>query len=87
MEELAPGHAPQEVLDRLRGMRAVKSVLLAGHEPNCSQLASYMLGGSATVDLEFKKGAICLIQDESLSVGSGILIWHLPPSALRLMGG
>ena len=85
LEELAPGRSPQEVLARLVKMRDIGSVMLAGHEPNCSELAAYLLGNSTHLEIEFKKGAICLIQMQSLTPGSGILIWHLSPQVLRLM--
>ena len=73
MKELSPGYSPEEVLKRLQELRAVKSVVLAGHEPNCSELASCLLSSSDRIHLEFKKGAICLIESEELTAGSGIL--------------
>lgn len=83
MEELAPGHPPEEVCARLSKIAKLKSVMLVGHEPNCSILASYLLNGSS-VEIQFKKGAICRIDGE-LSRQSGTLIWHLSPQVLRLM--
>ena len=82
MEELSPGYSPNHVLTKLATFKKHNSVLLAGHEPNCSELAEYLLGKA---QLEFKKGAICLIEAEPLAPGNGILIWHLSPAALRLM--
>ena len=82
MEQLSPGYSPQSVADRLRALKKVDSVILAGHEPNCSQLAHFLLGDA---QLEFKKGAMCLIETESCDGSSGTLIWHLGPQALRLM--
>ncbi len=81
MRELAPGHSPKQVLNRLTQMEDA-SIVLVGHQPDCSTLASYLLGN---LDIEFKKGAICKIQIDRMTTGSGALIWHLPPQALRLM--
>jgi len=83
MPELAPGHSPSEVLRALQEHRSVKGVMLVGHQPNCSDLTSYLLGGNSIVNVEFKKGAICVIYSENLSAGDGILLAHYPPSALR----
>ncbi|MCI0412673.1 phosphohistidine phosphatase SixA [bacterium] len=82
MQELAPGHSPESVGNRLRSLKKSGNIVLSGHEPNCSELASFLSGGA---QIEFKKGAICLIETESTTAGSGILIWHLSPQVLRLM--
>jgi len=82
MQEMAPGHSPKQVLNRLAEMRDEESVMLVGHQPDCSTLASYLLGNA---NLEFKKGAICKIQIDRMTAGSGSLIWLIPPQALRLM--
>jgi phosphohistidine phosphatase len=84
MEELGPGHTPEEVCSRISKMSKLKSVMLVGHEPNCSMLASYLLDGSGSLEIQFKKGAICRV-DGAMSRQSGALIWHLPPQSLRLM--
>jgi phosphohistidine phosphatase len=82
MQELAPGHAPDSISERLRSLKKPGNIVLSGHEPNCSELAGYLLGGA---QIEFKKAAICLIETESATAGSGILIWHLSPQVLRFM--
>jgi phosphohistidine phosphatase len=83
MEELSPGYSPKDVVNRLQSLKKTGTLALAGHEPNCSELASHLLG---TAEVEFKKGAICLIETESVKPGSGRLIWHLSPQILRMMG-
>ena len=84
MVELSPGHSPEDVCRKLRGFKKSESVMLVGHEPNCSDLAAYFLGDIA---VEFKKGAICLIESDDLLKHRGTLIWHLSPAVLRLMAG
>ena len=79
MEQLAPGHGPDAVLKQLKGVKH-RTVILSGHQPNCGDLASLLLGGAS---VEFKKGGICLIETETLEAASGILIWHLSPMVLR----
>ena len=85
MKELAPAQTPKEVCERLRQLKKAESVMLVGHEPNCSELASHLLLGSGGLNLEFKKGGICLIETRDALPGSGDLILHLSPAALRLM--
>lgn len=88
LKELAPGHTPAQVCDFLKQHKGKASaVAVVGHEPNCSELASYLLDTPGGVNIDFKKGALCLIESESLEMGSGCLLWHLPPKAMRLMGG
>ena len=82
MEELSPAYSPKDAMDRLRSLKKIETLALAGHEPNCSELASHLLGEA---EVEFKKGAICLIETESLNAGSGRLIWHLSPQILRMI--
>ncbi|HSE39962.1 MAG TPA: phosphohistidine phosphatase SixA [Acidobacteriota bacterium] len=85
MAELSPGYSPEQVCSKLHALKKLDSVMLVGHEPNCSILASYLLEGSTSLEIQFKKGAICRIDVSSPARKSGILIFHLTPQALRLM--
>jgi len=86
MKELMPAGSPETVCSRLKRLNGVSSVMLVGHEPNCSELASHLLAGrDAEVSIDFKKGAICLIETTRFSRGSGKLIWHAPPKLLRTL--
>ena len=82
LEELSPGHTPESVAQKLKSVKKAQGIILSGHEPNCGQLASFFIGNGA---VEFKKGALCMIETESCNPGSGTLIWHLSPQAMRLM--
>jgi phosphohistidine phosphatase len=87
MKELSPGYGPDQACSRLKEVKKARSVAVVGHEPNCSELMSYLLYGSEGMMIEFKKGGISLVQSNDLSPGSGILILHLSPKVLRLMAG
>lgn len=82
MKELSPGHVPADVWKRLGALQKGANVMLVGHEPNCSELAAYLLGD---VNVEFKKGAICLVESDDVTPSSGILLYHLSPAVLRMM--
>jgi phosphohistidine phosphatase len=86
MRELSPAHTPKDVCARLEQLAKSKSVMLVGHEPNCSELASYLLVGPSELDIVFKKGAICFIEADKPAQGAGTLVWHLSPQILRQLG-
>lgn len=61
------------------------SVMLVGHEPKCSALTSYLIGGG---DITFKTAAMARIDFETekwdqLHPGSGELRWLQTPSLYR----
>ena len=58
------------------------NVALVGHEPNLGELAARLIGARAA--LEFKKGAICRIDYDTIPPkGTGQLRWFLTPRILR----
>lgn len=85
-DALLPLAAPAEIAALLSRNRECKRVLLAGHEPNMSRLATYLIGGDAAV-IEFKKGTLCRIDVAGRTLRSpGLLIYALPPKVLRQLG-
>ena len=83
---LLPGNSPHAVLSYLAKFNAKKNVLLVGHEPGLSMLASALLGYDKSV-IEMKKGALCRIDADRLSTSkTAKLIWHLSPKQLRKLG-
>lgn len=86
MTELSPAHTPKEVCAKLEELGKSKNVMLVGHEPNGSELASYLLVGPSELDIQFKKGSICFIEADKPAQGAGTLVWHLSPQVLRLIG-
>jgi len=82
---LGPDGTPAEVRAALGAYGADAAVALVGHEPNLSELAAALTGG--TVRLGFKKGAICRIDLDTLRPARpGALRWFIPPKLLRLLG-
>ncbi|HLI30618.1 MAG TPA: phosphohistidine phosphatase SixA [Terriglobia bacterium] len=84
-EALAPGSgSAQEVIDFLSQRRDRTRVLLVGHEPDLSGLASELVGAGRSAQLAFKKGACCLISFDGFpSQSPGQLSWWLTPRILR----
>lgn len=82
-EPLLAGSTPPKIIAALAKYQRKNAVMLVGHEPDLSRLASTLLGsGGAAV--EMKKGAICRIDVDHLPPSiPGVLIWLLPPKVLR----
>jgi phosphohistidine phosphatase len=83
-DALAPaGTVAAALLDLARHSRRSR-IAVIGHEPNIGELATRLLGARAAI--EFKKGAICRIDVESLAPVKGArLCWFVTPRMLRRM--
>jgi len=81
-DALAPAGTSAAVIQELAKTLRKGRVALVGHEPNLGELAARLIGARAP--FEFKKGAICRIDFETLPPkGTGHLAWFLPPKMLR----
>src|SRR5579864_1929577 len=80
---LEPEHEPAELIPVITGAKDAKRILMVGHEPHLSQAVRYLTCSSDGVTVDFKKGALCRIDFESVKKGAGRLIWLLPPKVLR----
>jgi phosphohistidine phosphatase len=87
--ELESGTDPKRMLALLARVATGGSVAMVGHEPDLSELVSYLLTGSMSrVLVEMKKGSVaCLGLDGGAAPGSASLRWLLTPKALRGLGG
>jgi phosphohistidine phosphatase len=85
---LQPGVAPAELIHAIAQLPPSTSVLLVGHEPGLSSLASLLIAGpGAELAWVFKKGGLCRIDFPGTpQPGSGRLIYHLTPRILRRLG-
>ena len=76
---LLPESRPEQVWKEVRSHSDAKGLLLAGHEPQLSQLIGYLLGTPA-LRLDLKKGALVRIRMERAgAVPHGELKWLLTP--------
>lgn len=83
-EALAPGGSPQALLADLEKQSRRKRIVLVGHEPGVGEIAAKLAGSRRP--LEFKKGAVCRIDLETLPPsGPGALRWFLTPKILRMI--
>lgn len=80
---LAPGCGLAQLRDLLGQHRGTQRVMIVGHEPDFSELAGVLTGGSRMV---FKKGGLARVDTAVLEQGAGTLTWLLVPRVLRLIG-
>src|SRR4051812_48052915 len=81
-ESLAPGGTFQAVVADLEKHAKKSRIGLVGHEPSIGELAARLIGSRHPI--EFKKGAVCRIDFETLPpAGPGALRYLLTPKILR----
>jgi len=85
---LAPGVPPAETLQALRPWSRHDRVMLVGHEPGLSRLASLTLTGSPDrLAIDLKKGGGIAIEVEKLVPPAGATLrWLLTARQLRRLG-
>jgi phosphohistidine phosphatase len=83
-EHLAPSGSMEELVHQINTIRpAPKNVILVGHEPYLSGFISLLCTGAPGLPMVFKKGALCRLQIEVLSVGKcAMLDWLLQPRVI-----
>lgn len=87
-DELEPEGTPESACARFRSHPENASLLLVGHQPSIGVLASFLLTGSPTRSLPFKKGSLFSIEVNQLPpTGVGNLNWMLSSRMLRQIAG
>jgi phosphohistidine phosphatase len=83
--ELSPGTSSERTARILEQLSGAEAAALVGHEPDLSELASYLLtGDSNSAAIELKKGGvISLGVDPAAAPGDAVLYWSIPPRVLR----
>jgi phosphohistidine phosphatase len=82
VDALAPGGSYPNVRAEIEKQSRRANIAMVGHEPSLGELASHLAG--LRHRLEFKKGAICRIDVETLaSQDTGTLTWFLTPRIMR----
>jgi phosphohistidine phosphatase len=81
---LAPGHSPAAVATWLAAQEGVEQAAIVGHEPQLSELVTWLVSGLSTPWLELGKGGACLVElPDRIAPGQGRLLWLLRPGQLR----
>jgi phosphohistidine phosphatase len=83
---LKPGAFPEGTVNYLKQSHC-ESVMCIGHMPDLALLASYLISGTDTTEIGFKKAGVCCISFENgIGPGKGCLEWLLQPKQLRKIG-
>lgn len=87
LEALAPAGSAEHALEWLRTHADATCVAMVGHEPDLSELASYLLLDAVAPLFAFKKGGACLLEfSRTIEAGDAMLHWLLQPNHLRALG-
>jgi phosphohistidine phosphatase len=84
--QLEPDRSPAQTVLSLGPHVKAERIALVGHEPNLSDVASYLLAGTGRrgVDIELKKGGVaCIGVDGVPGPGTAWLRWLATPRMLR----
>ena len=84
---LRPEADVDATLQRLRATAAVQALMLVGHEPNISALASALLTGSVGgARLPFKPGSVIALEQTFPPASRGSLRWFVNSEQLHRLG-
>jgi phosphohistidine phosphatase len=80
---LAPGMSLRLLAEAVSEHPGTESVLVCGHQPDLSEVTADLIGGGR---VEFRKGALALLEVRELAPVGAYLRAHYPPAALRQLG-
>ena len=77
---LVPMAEPNDMIGEINEKYSVDELMLVGHEPNLSSLASVLLAGSPDLSINFKKGGVCCLSVDDLHYDrKATLEWLITP--------
>lgn len=79
---LLPHRTPKSLAAWMSGLQE-ETVVLVGHEPHLSRVASWLMTGLARPVLSLKKGQALLLEAAKAEPGGARLHWSAPPRLLR----
>jgi phosphohistidine phosphatase len=85
-DALTPSGTARKLIATINDLKPLPAnVLLVGHEPCLSELASLLLSGETSLSITMKKGGLCMLTAESLRPGRcASLEWLLTPKQMTL---
>ncbi|MDD1655921.1 MAG: phosphohistidine phosphatase SixA [Methanomicrobiales archaeon] len=85
-DELAPGGSVEDLVIRIARHGGAEAILLVGHEPHLSTLASRIVAGDERAHITLAKGGLAKIRGIAFTDGiTGELHWLLTPRQIRSM--
>jgi phosphohistidine phosphatase len=83
--ELTTGSSPAKALEAIAKLHLPEEVLIVGHEPTLSRLASLLLSGSSeSVGIRLKQGGVIALEiPDRVEAGAADLRWMLTQRQMR----
>jgi phosphohistidine phosphatase len=86
IDQLAPLGEPSQLISEIKGKYMRDSLLLVGHEPDLSNLISWLLSGDISLSITMKKGGLCCLSVDELVAGKcATLEWLMSPAQMVLL--
>lgn len=77
---LMPMGEPNDMIGEINEKFSVDELMLVGHEPSLSSLASVLLAGNSAVSINLKKGGVCCLSVDDLHYDrKATLEWLVTP--------
>ena len=77
---LVPMGEPNDMIGEINEKFSVDELMLVGHEPNLSSLASILLTGDSDLSINFKKGGVCCLSVDDLQYSRKVTLeWLVTP--------
>lgn len=79
-DSLVPLGGPDDMIGEINEKYSVGELMLVGHEPGISTLASVLLAGNPDISINFKKGGVCCLSVDDLPHDrKAVLEWLITP--------
>ena len=79
-DSLVPMGEPDDMIGEINEKYSVDELMLVGHEPSMSMLASVLLAGDPAISINFKKGGVCCLSVDDLHYDrKAVLEWLITP--------
>ena len=79
-DSLVPMGEPDDMIGEINEKYTVDELMLVGHEPSLSALASVLLAGNADIAIDLKKGGVCCLSVDDLHYDrKAVLEWLITP--------
>jgi len=79
-DSLMPMGKSDDMIGEINDKYSVDELMLVGHEPNLSTLASVLLAGNPDISINLKKGGVCcLLVDDLHYERKAVLEWLVTP--------
>jgi len=79
-DSLVPMGEPDDMIGEINEKYPVDELMLVGHEPSMSLLASVLLAGDLDISINFKKGSVCCLSVDNLRYDrKAVLEWLVAP--------